>query len=344
MELSKWQKTWNKILYGWDLGEIGTTLMVVPDVSHWSVNSEYIDEEKFAKQIKEKNIKAIIAKGTDCNRYTKKMFIDSKAIFWYKIANKFNLQIGYYHWLQQAVDPKVAFKFHNNFIKDYPTALPYIVDFEEPSVTDYSDYIWRLEIWTELAKENLINDDPIIYTGAWYLDRMRASLGVSSYQKKMSKFASFPPWFALYSRFSPKRYCLFKNKQVFTPWNGDDWVMWQYSDAADFPYYKDDDQYNGREWGISSAGLDMNLVKISWLQKYINNNSPIPEPYPDIMKYRITATRGLRIREEANTTSQILSVLPCGTIVEIQSIDKNHWGKLYGQAGYIYMNYTEMIN
>jgi hypothetical protein len=356
MDISLWQKTWNKIIYGWDLNDIGTSLMVVPDVSHWSINADLkIDEAKFEQQINEKKVKAIVYKGTDFNRSTKKMFRDSTAPFWWKLAKKYGLLTGSYHWLQGAVDPTVAFEFHEDFISEYPTDFHYIVDFEEPSITDYSDYIWRLEVWTALAEDRLVDDKPIIYTGAWYLDRIRLALGSSNYNKKMSKFSDYPAWFALYSRYFPKRYCqIISKKESFYPWDSNDWVMWQYSDAADFPYYKDDDKYNGQQWGIPSKGLDMNFVKIDWLKKYLSNycqdspnvsnnedDSNLEDVVPD--KYVITATLGLIIRESPTINSLRIGSFSYKNEVLIKSVDENNWGKLYDRDGYIYLKYTTKI-
>lgn len=345
MDIAKWQNTWNRLVYGWDLAEIGQSWMIVPDFSHWSVNSEWIDEEKFAQQIQDKNVKAIIAKGTDADRITGKQFIDSKAAFWHRIAEKYGLAIGYYHWLQQSVDPTVAYNFYRKFKEDYPTQLPDLVDFEEPSVVNYSDYIWRLEVWTEASIERMNGDHPPVYTGGWYLDRIRKALGASAYQRKMSKFGQLPGWFALYSRQCPARYCQLYG-QKFAPWDSNGWVAWQYSDAADFPYYLDNDQYNGRSWGISSGGLDMNFVKWDWLKKYVGGLSPSLPPMetpPSIVQYRVTATAGLRIRASATTNSSKIGSLVYGTIVSVETIYSNNWGKLSGRSGYICLDYAEKV-
>ena len=331
MDISTWQKIWNKLNYGWDLAEIGTTLMVVPDFSHWSVHEDHIiDESKFEQQIIDKNVKAIIYKGTDYSRVTGQMFVDRAAVFWWNLAKKYKLLTGCYHWLQWAVDPRVAFKFHDEFIQQYPTDFPYIIDFEEPSVTNFSDYIWRLEVWTGLAKAKLINDDPVIYTGGWYLDIVRNKIGMSDYTKKMSKFAKYPAWFALYSRYFPDKYCKTMNKEVFYPWGSNDWVMWQYSDAADFPYYKDNDQYYGTSWGIPSSGLDMNLVKISWLQKYLDNQTveqpETPEetnPEPNDNGIYYIAKNDMNVRNGAGTSYSKINTIKSGTRLKVLDIGGN---------------------
>lgn len=56
---------------------------------------------------------------------------------------------------------------------------------------------------------------------------------------------------------------------------------------------------------------------------------------PSVMKARISTVRDpLRIREQPNTNSSILGLLPKGTVVEIESIN-NGWAKLLGRPGYV---------
>ncbi len=261
MNFSFLENAWNELIYGWKLNQIGETLFVAPDVSHWSIDvvNQKIDENKFKKQIDEKGVKAIIYKGTDANKTTGNPFVDVTAKFWWNIGGKFNLLRGCYHWLQYSIDPTVAFEYYFNFIKEYPTELPAIMDFEEPSVTNGSDYLWRAKTWLGLA-EQMMSKKPVIYTAPWFINKIKELVPQKDWESKIGWLRNYPLWVASYSRYWPKS---------LYPWG--DFVGWQYSDAADFPYYKDDDTYDGLDWGIQSKGLDMNLFKIEWLNKYSEN-------------------------------------------------------------------------
>ncbi len=53
-----YSKTWNKVVYGWDLMQIGQTLIVVPDLNHWLMVENdpeklktAFDMQKFADQV-----------------------------------------------------------------------------------------------------------------------------------------------------------------------------------------------------------------------------------------------------------------------------------------------------
>ena len=333
-----WSNAWNKLFYGWDLNEIGKTLFVSPDFSHWSVGENpKVIEEKFVKQLEEKEVKAIIYKGTDANKFTGKLFTDTSATFWWRLGGKYNLLRGCYHWLQYSVDPTVAFNYHNHFIKEYPTELPYFLDFEEPSVKSASDYIWRASVWLALAENELKNDLPVVYTGGWYLDKIRSMLG-SAYISKIGWMQKYPLWLALYNRKYPEKFYLDKKMpNALSPWGLDDWVIWQYTDKADFPYYDDGDLYWGDEWGIPSKGLDMNLIKSSWLEKYLSPEiPPVDPPEPPVPPfeppiepcYELTykTLYNMNVRSGAGTNYGVVGSLPQGSIVDALDVGgANSW-------------------
>jgi len=356
-DIGFWNNTWNKLFYGWDLNQIGDTLLIGPDTSHWSMSyppENYFDEEKFAKQVEEKEVKTIVYKGTDSNKTTGRLFTDRTAKFWHYVGGKFKLLRGSYHWLQYSVDPKVAFEYHNELEKECPTELPYIVDFEEPSVTNYSDYLWRARVWLDLANTELVDDVSLIYSGIGYLRKVRAAIAISQLEDKMGWMRENNLWIALYSRRSPANYLKWAKlgEDGMFPWKPDDWVKWQYSFAADFPYYVDKDALNGRQWGITSLGLDMNYVKRTWLQKYIdkyfgngNNEEPEepteepeePEEPADVKGLLFKSKHLMNIRSKPGTTYSIIGQLPENTIVVATDIGGNNcWIKT--ELGWICKN------
>jgi GH25 family lysozyme M1 (1,4-beta-N-acetylmuramidase) len=273
-DISTFIRAWepDKDKYGWDLRQVGQILLIAPDVSHWSVGySLKIDEDKFAKQCEEKNVKAIIYKGTDSNRTTGELFRDHSAKFWWTLGGKLKLLRMCYHWLQYSVDPKKAFGFHKQLMDECPTELPYELDFEESSLTNVGDYIWRAEVWLGMAEEAM-NDLPMLYTGGWYLQKLRALIP-RTYMQKMGALHKYPLHIAHYNKKYPRKWC--QDERLFyyyQPWDLDEWAIWQYTDKADFPHYNDGDNYNGTQWGIPSLGLDMNYIKLSWLQKYLKGD------------------------------------------------------------------------
>lgn len=300
MNFSFLTRTWNKLLYGWDLIQIGNTLLIIPDFSHWSVlKPPKIDEEKFARQCAEKGVKFIIYKGTDS--WQGQLFTDVTAPFWWGLAERLGLGRGTYHWLQPGVDPTVAFNYHRDYVRTYPTELPYLMDFEEKKISSATDYLWRAYTWLGLADADR-GDKTVIYSAPWYINLLKTMIPSSDWEKKMGMLRNWPLWLATYSRYWP-------SKKSLWPWT--DFVGWQYSDAADFPYYKDDDQYWGTEWGIQSSGLDMNYFRREWLEKYLpgEKQPPIEEPpaeeppqFPtmETLKYRTLSE--MRVRS-APTTS-----------------------------------------
>jgi len=344
-DIGFWTNTWNKLFYGWDLNQIGDTLLIQPDVSHWSMRyppEDYFNEEKFAKQIEEKEVKSIVYKGTDSNKTTGRLFTDRTAKFWWRVGEKFKLLRGSYHWLQYSIDPKVAFEYHNELEKEYPTELPYLLDFEEPSVTNYSDYLWRARVWLDLANAELGDDVSLIYTAIGYLQKVRAAIPRIKLEDKMGWMRENNLWLALYSRRSPAHYLKWARlgEDGMFPWKPDDWVKHQYSFAADFPYYVDKDNLDGREWGISSLGLDMNYVKRSWLQRYLDKYSengkelaedPVKEPVEDPVEEPVggeglffRSKHVMNIRSKPGTTYGIVGQLSADTLVRAIDIGGNN--------------------
>lgn len=314
MNISFWANLWNKVKYGWDLNQVGTTLLIVPDFSHWSVlKPPKIDEDKFARQCEEKGVKLIIYKGTDSANG--QLFTDVTAPFWWGLAQRLGLGTASYHWLQPGVDPTVAFNYHKNYIEEYPTTAPMAMDFEETKITSATDYLWRGYTWLGLADEYQ-NDKTLVYTAPWYINgHIKAKIPQSDWEKKIGMLRNWPLMVAWYSRYWPKG---------LWPW--EDFVGWQYSDRADYPYYIDEDNYWGTEWGIQSKGLDMSYFRKEWLEKYLPDSKPVepPEefPTPETKGLVFRTLYNLRTRSSpTNTTvSNIIGSVERGTEVEALEI------------------------
>jgi len=283
LEINPFTKLWNKALYGWDLNHIVTgELKLMLDVSHWVVIPSQFDEQKFVEKAQALGLSGLIYKISDADKGNGRQFYDSTAEFWFNLIQKLkseygmNVVNGGYHWLQQSVDPKSAFDFHNTWVRDHPSRLPYICDFEEPSITSATDYLWRLQEWFKHADANNPSGEvSICYTGMGYVSKLKSMLGSAAYQSKMSWMSSYTLWLARYSRYSPDMTSLW-------PWNNKDWKIWQYSPHADWPYFKDEDNKDGLNWGLQAHGIDMNWAKREYLDYYLGLNVPLPpdEPQP----------------------------------------------------------------
>lgn len=74
------------------------------------------------------------------------------------------------------------------------------------------------------------------------------------------------------------------------------------------------------------------------------NQEPTPTEniFPSAYDVQVTTTAGLRVRSEPNTDSEILTVLPCWTVVTITDDHNSKWYQLgdHYQNGYIFKGYT----
>ena len=348
MDISTFLNLWNKLKYGWDLNRIkeGGDLEYLIDVSHWSTGKDQFNKEKFAKYIKEKRIVGLIFKLSDANAVTGKLYYDDLAEFWYGIAQEFNLLTSGYHWLQASVDPTVAYNFYYNWIKDHPFTLPKKVDFEEPSITSYTDYLWRLQIFLGLS-----GNETMIYTAKWYMDRIKVALGSLAFEQKTSWMSAYPLWVASYSRYFPT-----KTVSDLYPWT--DFQGWQYSATADYPYYYDEDKFDGTEMGGTSKGLDMNLFKKEFLDKYRNVVVNLPEedvPIDDVVENENTniikfiTKSEMKIRTGAGIGFDDIGIVDKGKEISFNDMGgADCWGKIgdnqwicRSRNGYNYLDVKE---
>jgi GH25 family lysozyme M1 (1,4-beta-N-acetylmuramidase) len=309
-DISPIQKTWNKVVYGWDLMQIGQTLIVVPDLNHWLMVENdpeklktSFDIQKFADQVAAKGVTDIIFKATDATRNTGLQYTDKTAPFWHWLGGQLNLRRGAYHWLQYSVDPTVAWNYYRQFLDQYPCEWPHIMDFEEASFTNASDYLWRAQVWFDLANQDL-NDRAIVYTGLWFVDKIKGMLieQGKNWVEKLGWLRAQPLWLAIYTRYWPitfvkrnMRYRIFDDKPLW-PWTEEEMVGWQYTARAHFPYEGYSTGEVGTNWGFDAAGLDLNYFRKSWLDAHFNPNpgpgpGPGPEPEPPVKTFeeRLTA-------------------------------------------------------
>ena len=220
------------------------------DTSHWSGDIDFV-------KMYDNGARFWITKATDANKTTGQQFEDDRFQDYCTDAFKTKLLTGCYHWLQMSVDPTVAADFYleryNRFAFDFPP----ILDFEEPSVTNFSDYAWRAQVWCKRVEEKT-GRKPIIYTAKWFTSKFTTS--------HLSWMGDYPLWVADYSWTANN----IKNAPYYLPSNiWDGWDIWQFS-AND----------RGHEFGVQAASIDLNyfLGDYSELLTFLGKDDQADEP------------------------------------------------------------------
>jgi lysozyme len=199
-----------------------------------------------------------ITKATDANKTTGYQFEDSEFQNYCEDAFAFDkLLMGCYHWLQYSVDPSVAADFYLERYNRFDFDFPPVLDFEEPSVTNYSDYAWRAQVWCKRVEEKT-GRKPIIYTAKWFTSRFKTA--------QLLWMAEYPLWVADYSWYSNN----VTKKPYYMPSNiWDDWKIWQFSANG-----------RGNEFGVQAKSIDLNYFQgdYSQLLDFVGKNEqPGPE-------------------------------------------------------------------
>jgi GH25 family lysozyme M1 (1,4-beta-N-acetylmuramidase) len=221
------------------------------DTSHWSGDIDF--SKMYAA-----GARFWITKATDANKTSGVQFEDSAFNGYCEYVFDFGkLLTGCYHWLQYSVDPMVAADFYLERYNRFDFDFPPVLDFEEPSVTNFSDYAWRAQVWCRRVEEKT-GRKPIIYTAKWFTSRFKTA--------QLLWMADYPLWVADYSWYSNN----VKKAPYYMPSNiWDDWAIWQYTGSGD-----------GHKYGTSSAAADLNYYQgdYSQLLEFIGKSESQPEP------------------------------------------------------------------
>lgn len=278
------------------------------DLSHW--------QGTFYPSIAiERGVEFVIFKGTDFFKDIEKGFIDYKVLEYIDLAENFNLPFGVYMWFKPKHDAvKQADFFIDLFKKVNPNFAP-IVDVEEP-YSDLNTALYKLQIILERLEEKL-ETVPIIYS--------RNTI-INTYNKNKRGFLiKYPYWQAFYpykNIITKEQYRYFEDFKYFPkaaePFEKTS--IWQFSEKGD-----------GRYYGVSSSQLDLNLALELPPSKYKEK---------EIKRVMITATLGLRVREQPNLQSKIIRIIPYKNIVEVEGEEEKFY-KI--KDGYIYKLYTKVI-
>ncbi len=239
VNVSAWDKLWNKVRYGWGLEQVNDWHFFL-DVSHW-MGKGNLETAQAQARSRGVELAAIVYKATDFTATGSSAWVDSTASHYHTEANRLGIKNGAYHWLQPKVDPTVQARYYlDKWYSKNETDLPPVLDFEDRNYNTVSDYLWRSQVWLEVV-ERETGRKPIVYTGNIIGDVLQ--------DKKAEFLSRYPLWLAWYSRYLPK---------PPAPWRNYGWGAWQYSGKADFPFYANEQDGDGHDWGFDAYSMDVN--------------------------------------------------------------------------------------
>ena len=240
------------LLTGTSSPPVGWTLGI--DTSHWNSDVDL-------SVAKSKGAKFVIAKATDFYAEQPRGFVDTQVVNTMNKAKELGLPFAGWHWLQPKVDPTMQAEYYmDEFYAKYKITARPMLDFEDIKVNSWNDMLWRGQVWLEKV-EGWTKKKPLVYTAKWYMDKFN--------QANASFLRQYDLWGAHYIQRS--------YPTMSAIWS--DWLIWQYSDKGDYPYYVYKGAYLGGEWGSKSAYMCMNWFKGSEAEmlKYFGYDETEPE-------------------------------------------------------------------
>ena len=249
-----------------------TTWTLGVDTSHWNGQVNLATA-------KAKGAKFVIAKATDFYRDQANGFVDTQVVKTKEFADTLGMPFAGWCWLQPKQDPTVQFEFYmDEFYSKYKITAPPMLDFEDINVNSWTDMLWRGQVWLELA-EKATGKKPLVYTSKWYMDLFD--------KQKSSFLGQYDLWGAHYIQRS--------YPTMPTQWT--DWLIWQYSDKGDYPYYVYKGAYLGEQWGSKSAYMCMDWFKgcETDMRTYFGVQDTVPEPEPLTLEQQV-ADHEIRLR------------------------------------------------
>lgn len=285
------------------------------DISHWQGRVNFA-------LAKSRGIKFVIHKVCDVGYVSGVPFTDSRFSENYAKIKKEGLLVGGYAWLNPWYDAKKQAEYYLAREREYPLDMPPIVDFEDTKVTDKNDYLYKLQVWLDTVA-NATGKTPIIYTANWYLNRFD--------RKRTSWMGAYPLWVASYT------------SNPYMPQEWDNFLIWQFTEKGHLPRHNSFKAGEGRSWGVSGEGLDLNYFNGSY-QDLLNlcnlKTEPIVEPEKppkELFSIRVTIPV-LNIREGAGFNYKRLGYLTKGNEVKVCDVALNGWYKICEDGRWICPN------
>ena len=197
--------------------------------------------------------------------------------------------------------------------------LPLFADLEESYMGPYKG--WK-NWYTFLERvKQLVNGKEIAIYTAYYYWRDNAP-NATTQATNLEYFHQYPLWIAHYDAVEP---------MIPLPWKKGEWLFWQYMEAGD-----------GKLYGTESKGVDLNYFngdQVALKARFnLTDAPPPPPPDPDPLpdgdkptgiKYLVTASPSLKVREGPGTTSNSIGLLyPNEIVEEINANSDRTWLKI----------------
>ena len=174
--------------------------------------------------------------------------------------------------------------------------------------------------------KQLVNGKEIAIYTAYYYWRDNAP-NATTQAANLEYFHQYPLWIANYGTIEPL---------VPLPWKKGEWLFWQYTEVGD-----------GKLFGVESKGIDLNYFNgdLAALRARFNLSDtpppppPDPDPLPDDdtptgIKYLVTASPSLKVREGPGTTYNAIGLLyPNEIVEEINANSDRTWLKVRKSDG-----------
>ena len=276
------------------------------DVSHWQGPIDW-------HMMRSNGVRWGITKATDIG-WDGKGFVDKRAVINHTLMAQEGILTGAYCWLDPRTDPYYQAKFFlDNFYSRYTTDFPPVLDFEDSNVNSWSDMLWRAQTWLAYVEQET-DQRPMVYTSPGFMRHFD--------RRKVGFMSHYPLWVAHYIQ---RPY-----PDIPFPWQN--WIMWQYSDKGHYPYYiyRDTLPGRGKDWGVTSYGLDMNWFNGTYedVLEFITTGAIEPDPPEPIEPFSgMCNTHALNIRYSWNMHSRRVGYLVFGDVVQITA-EKNGWYKI----------------
>ncbi len=290
--------------------------VIGPDVSFYQDDPETPQGIDFVKMRASAGY-AIIRAGQNT-------WVDSDFKINWREAKLAGLPRGSYWFYDSRTEPKrQAELWVQQFGGDFGE-LPLFADFEESYMGPYKG--WK-NWYTFLERlKQLINGREIAIYTAYYYWRDNAP-NATTQATNLEYFRQYPLWIAHYGAVEP---------MIPLPWKKGEWLFWQYTETGD-----------GNLFGVESKGIDLNYFNGDQTALQVRFNltdappppPPPPDPLPDEdtptgIKYLVTASPSLKVREGPGTTYNSIGLLyPNETVEEINANSDRTWLKVRKSDG-----------
>lgn len=206
--------------------------------------------------------------------------------------------LGAYWYLRPGVNVEGQAVFAANLVKGRGLDV-FVVDVEEAGPAS-AVFAFLRAFATELTRARELIPDLWIYTGPWAWSRMSGS---------KTEALNYELWVA--------------NYEVDIPASVEPWASANKLPVA----HQFTDKGPGKDWGVHSAGLDLNWAH----PKLFEEPSPDPEPYPTefVVVDRLRAPVGLNIRNTPMVNSiNRIGTAPPGMVFEVVERAPDPWVKI----------------